>query len=247
MMRKRWFMPVLAVLLAACSTPPDHFHTLRPAVRSAHEPLVAHEVSWVLAIGPVTVPDSLARDEWLIRTGDTGALVYDHQLWTQALSAEVAQSLADYLNCAPAPPGLGPDRCPLPDTMWADAGPTGSGNGTDLERPAPLRVRVQVLRFDTILAPSPAVSDQVRWTIECLPSDAALGPVDAGRYRIVRTAARESAGPAPSAQSGIEESQQRFDRVARAHSETVRRVAMDVAVALQESSAERAKTCRGGP
>ena len=35
----------------------------------------------------------------------TGALVYDHQLWTQALSAEVAQSLADYLNCAPAPPG----------------------------------------------------------------------------------------------------------------------------------------------
>ena len=131
----------------------------------------------------MTVPDALARDEWVIRTGDTGAMVYDHQLWTQGLGADVAQSLVDYLN-----------RGPLPDGLWADAGPTGSGSGADLERPAPLRVRVQVLRFDSMLAPAPAVSDQVRWTIECLPSDAALGPVEAGRYRVVRTAVRDAGG-----------------------------------------------------
>jgi hypothetical protein len=246
MMRKRWFMPALAVLLAACATPPDHFHTLRPGGRSALGPSEVHQSQQVLAIGPVTVPNSLARDEWLIRTGDTGAMVYDHQLWTQSLSAEVAQSLADNLNCAPPPSGIGPDQCPLPPTLWADAGPTGSGSGADLERPAPLRVRVQVLRFDSILSPSPAVSDQVRWTIECLPSDATPGAVDAGRYRVVRTAVRDAAGPAPAAGAGVEESQQRFDRVARAHSETVRHVAIDIAVALQESSAERAKTCLGG-
>ena len=223
---------LLAVaLVAACSTPPDHFHTLRPAVA----PASAREAPRLLAIGPVTVPDSLARDEWVIRTGDTGAMVYDHQLWTQGLGADVAQSLVDYLN-----------HGPLPDGLWADAGPTGSGSGADLERPAPLRVRVQVLRFDSVLAPAPAVSDQVRWTIECLPSDASLGPVDAGRYRVVRTAVRDAAGPAPAANASVEESQQRFDRVARGHSDTVRLVAEDVANALRASAPERALACSAG-
>ena len=102
---------------------------------------------------------------------------------------------------------------------------------------------MQVLRFDSMLSPAPAVADQVRWTIECLPSDPALGPVDAGRYRVVRTAVRDAAGPAPAATAGVEESQQRFDRVARAHSDTVRRVAEDVAAALRASAAERAQSC----
>jgi hypothetical protein len=190
----------------------------------------------VLAIGPVTVPDALGRDEWVVRTGDTGARVYDHQLWTQGLGADVAQSLVDYIN-----------RGLLPDGLWADAGPTGSGSGADLEHPAALRVRVQVLRFDSLLTPAPAVGDQVRWTIECLPSDAALGPVDAGRYRVVRTAVRDAAGPAPAADASVAPAQQPFDRVARAHSETVRLVAEDVAVALRASAAERARTCITGP
>ena len=222
-----------AVLATGCSTPPDHFHTLRPAVASA--PASAREAPRVLAVGPVTVPDALARDEWVVRTGETGAMVYDHQLWTQGLGADVAQSLVDYLN-----------RGALPGGLWADAGPTGSGSGADLERPAPLRVRVQVLRFDSVLAPAPAVSDQVRWTIECLPADAALGPVDAGRYRVVRTAVRDAAGPAPAAGTGVEESQQRFDRVARGHSDTVRLVAEDIAGALRATADERARTCIPG-
>ncbi len=237
------FAALLAALLAAsgCSTPPDHFHTLRPSAGRA--PAAMREAPRVLAIGPVSVPDALARDEWVIRTGDTGAMVYDHQLWTQGLGADIAQSLVDYLNCAPGAAGAGPDQCPLPDKLWADAGPTGSGSGADLERPAPLRVRVQVLRFDSMLSPAPAVSDQVRWTIECLPSDATLGPVDAGRYRVVRTAVRDAAGPAPAADASIDEPQRRFDQVARAHADTVRLVAVDVAKALNDSAAERAKSC----
>ena len=172
---ERCFLAAAAVLLAGCSTPPDHFHTLRPS--SASPPSQALTAPRLLAIGPVTVPDSASRDEWVIRNGATGAMVYDHQLWTQGLGAEIAQSLADYVNLDLPPDGL-----------WADAGPTGSGSGADLERPAPLRLRVQVLRFDSILEPNPAVEDQVRWTLECLPSDASLGPVEGGRYRVLRTA-----------------------------------------------------------
>jgi len=231
MKRLALFAAILAA--AGCSTPPDHFHTLRPAAAAANT--VAREAPRLLAIGPVTVPDSLGRDEWVVRTGDTGAMVYDHQMWTQGLGADVAQAMVDYLN-----------RGPLPGGLWADAGPTGSGSGADLERPAPLRLRVQVLRFDSILAPTPAVGDQVRWTIECLPSDASLGPVDAGRYRVVRTAVRDAAGTAPPANPAVEESQQRFDRVARAHSDTVRLVAEDVAAALRDSADERARSCIDG-
>jgi uncharacterized lipoprotein YmbA len=231
---KRLALALAALAAAAgCSTPPDHFHTLRPATAPATTS--ARAAPRVLAIGPVTVPDALGRDEWVIRTGDTGAMVYDHQLWTQGLGADVAQSLVDYLN-----------RGPVPDGLWADAGPTGSGSGADLERPPALRVRVQVLRFDSILAPEPAVSDQVRWTLECLPSDAALGPVEAGRYRVVRTAVRDAGGAAPAANAGVEAAQQRFDRVARAHSDTVRLVADDVAAALRASADERARTCVTG-
>ena len=230
MTTSRFTMLAALAVVAGCAAPPDHFHTLRPAVAAA--PASAREASRLLAVGPVTVPDALARDEWVIRTGDTGAMVYDHQLWTQGLGADVAQSLADYLN-----------RGGLPDGLWADAGPTGSGSGADLERPASLRVRVQVLRLDSMLAPAPAVADQVRWTIECLPSDALPASVDAGRYRLVRTAVRDAGGAAPAANTGIDESQRRFDQVARAHSESVRLVALDVAKALADSAADRAKTC----
>lgn len=231
-----------AALVAGCATPPDHYHTLRPATvpRSAGERAGQHP----LAIGPVTVPDSLGRDEWVISTGGSGAMIYDHQLWTQGLGADIAQSLVDYLDCSvPLPNGVpgGARAC-----FNADAGPTGSGSGADLERPAPLRVRVQVLRFDSILSPEPAVNDEVRWTLECLPSDAAAGTVDAGRYRVVRTAVRDAAIPAPAATLGVEESQQRFDRIARAHSETLRLVADDVARALVDSAASRAQTCVDG-
>lgn len=224
------FLAAAAALVAGCATPPDHFHTLRPATTTT--PANAHDAPRVLAIGPVTVPASLARDEWVIRNGDTGAMVYDHELWTQDLGADIAQSLADYL-----------DRGTLPDNLWADAGPTGSGSGADLDRPASLRVRVQVLRFDSMLSPAPAVSDQVRWTLECLPSDAETGTVDAGRYRLLRTAVRDAASPAPAANASIDASQQPFDRVARAHSETIRLVADDVAAALRASAAERAQSC----
>jgi len=216
-------------LAAGCASAPDHFHTLRPPAATVAN--AARGATQMLSIGPVTVPDSLDRAEWVIRTGDTGARVYDHQLWTQGLAADVAQTLVDYLNGGA-----------LADGSWADAGPTGSGSGADLAATPPLRVRVQVLRFDSMLAP-PAVSDQVRWTIECLPSDATLSPVDAGRFRTVRTGVREVSAPAPEANLSLEEPQQRYDRVARAHSTAIHAVADDIAAALRDSAVQRGAAC----
>ncbi len=221
---------LLALAVAACSTPPDYFHTLRPTGPAVSP--AAQVPGGVLAIGPVTVPDSLARNEWVIRVGDTGALVYDHQLWTQGLASEIAQSLADHLN-----------RAPLPGALWADAGPTGSGSAADLDVAPALRVRVQVLRFDSMLAPAPAIDDQVRWTLECLPSDTALSPVEAGRFHAVRTGVRDAGTDAPPVNPTVDAAQQRFDRLARAHAQTLRAVAADVVAALRDTAADRARDC----
>jgi len=224
----------LAAALAGCSTPADHFHTLRPANAGA-APMM-RVPGRTLAIGPVTVPDALARDAWVIRVGDTGAQVHEHQLWTQGLGAEIAQSLADHLNAGA-----------LPDALWADAGPTGSGLGTDLDVPVLLRLRVQVLRFDSVLAPAPAVADQLRWTLECLPSDAALSPIDAGRFRTLRSGVREAGGPAPAANPAVDADQQRYDQLARAHADALRVLAADVAAALRDAAADRARDCAAAP
>jgi len=62
----------------------------------------------------------------------------------------------------------------------------------------------------------------------------------------VRTAVRDAAAPAPPANAGVEASQQAFDRVARAHSDTVRLVAEDVAAALRASADYRARDCAAG-
>jgi hypothetical protein len=62
----------------------------------------------------------------------------------------------------------------------------------------------------------------------------------------VRTPVRDAAGPAPAADASVEEAQQRFDRVARGHSQTVRLVAEDVANALRASASERAQACIAG-
>jgi len=224
----------IAAALAGCATPPDHFHTLRSAAPVPVPPSLSREQ--ILSIGPVTVPESLQRDGWVLRTGSTGAQVHEHQLWTQGLGAEVAQSLADALN-----------RGPLPGALWADAGPSGSGVGTDLDVAPALRVRVQVVRFDGMFAPAPAISDEVRWTIECLPADDALSPIDAGRYREVRGGVRDVAGPAPEADATVDDDQQRYDRLARAHADALRQVAGDIDHALRDSAAERARICARAP
>jgi len=222
--------------LAGCSTPPDWFHTLRPSGAAAATAAASHAPGRTLAVGPVTVPDALARDAWVIRVGETGVQVHEHQLWTQGLQGEIAQALVDQLN-----------RGPLPEAMWADAGPTGSGAGTDLDVPAILRVRVQVLRFDSLLAPEPAIADQLRWALECLPGDNALAPIDAARYRVVRTGVREVSQPAPPADPSVESGQQRYDRLARAHADALRATATDIDAALRASAADRARDCANAP
>ena len=214
----------LAALVAACSSPPpDAFHTLRgPA---ATRPTATRNTDNVLAIGPVTVPQALARPGWLVREGATAMQVYEHQLWTQDLAQEIAQALADDLDGAA-------DASSRP---WADPAPPGAWLSPSIAPAAALRVRVQVLRFDARLAPTAGVSDALRWTLEC-------GATDGSGWNVLRSAVRETDVPAAGA-SPQDDAGARFDRLAAAHAQAVRQVAADISQALDETAAVRARSC----
>jgi len=104
-----------------------------------------------------------------------------------------------------------------------------------------LRVRVQVLRFDSTLSPSPSISDTLRWTLECTGGESATDPALL-RFHVLRSALREVAGPVD---AGGDDTAQRFDRLARAHAQALQAVADDIAVGVRDTAADRAQSCPG--
>jgi uncharacterized lipoprotein YmbA len=238
-MRHRSAAIALAAALAAagCSTPVDRYHTLRPAATAPAD--TARAAARVLTIGPVSIPEALDREGWVVRSGDTGIHVYQHQLWTQGLSSEITQTLADQVNRALAT-GTGAGS----DAIWADGSPPNPSVDPTVVVPNALRVRVQVLRFDSILAPVPSISDELRWTLECTGPESATDPALL-RYRVLRTALREITAPADGAstsESG-DDTAARFDRLTRAHAQALRTVAADIAAAVRDTAADRARAC----
>jgi uncharacterized lipoprotein YmbA len=216
---------VAAIAAAGCSTPVDYYHTLRPA--QAAPVNAARVADNVLVVGPVTIPDALASESWVVRTGDTTVHVYQHQLWTQGLAAEVAQTLADQLN------GTLP-RVVGPQAPWADGSPLSPAIDPTVVVAHALRVRVQVLRFDSTLSPTASISDTLRWTLECTGGESATDPALL-RFHVLRSALREVAGPAD---AGGDDTAQRFDRLARAHTQALQAVADDIAAGLRDTAAD---------
>jgi len=207
-----------ALALVACASPaPDRYHTLRPALQGANAPAVS--APWVLRVGPVTVPETLDREAWVVRTGSTGLQVFEQQRWPQALSSEVAQSLADHLG-----------RLGLPAGWVAIAGPATA--------PAELRLRLEVLRFDSTLVPAPGISQQMRWSLECAQTDAT------GRARVLHSALRSIETPvAALPAAAAEESQARFERLAQGHAQALQALAQDIHTAARSSLAAWPKAC----
>jgi uncharacterized lipoprotein YmbA len=237
--RKALALATLAVV-AGCAGPVDRYHTMRPA--SVAPASIVRPTDHVLTVGPVTIPDALDREGWVVRTGDTAVQVYRHQLWSQGLGAEIAQTLADQLNLALAASTDADAR-----SIWADGSPANPAVDPTLVLPHALRVRVQVLRFDSVLAPAPSIGDAVRWTLECTGGESATDPALL-RYQVLRSALREVTAPADVASPGVsdDDTARRFDRLALAHARALQAVAEDIAAAVADTSADRARACPGG-
>lgn len=223
-------LPALFVAaMAGCAAPaPDDFHTLRAAAGAPGA--TARATGQVLGIGPVTVPPALQRPAWVVREGEGAVRVFEHQLWTQDVSDEIAQALADDLDA-------GPDAASRP---WADPQPPAVLLHPTIAPPGALRVRVQVLRFESRLAPPAGVSDALHWTLECGTSD------DTG-WHALRSAVREASLSVDASPAGDADAGARFDRLATAHARAVALVAADIAQAVSETAADRAQACAAAP
>jgi uncharacterized lipoprotein YmbA len=234
---KRGFLLATLAFLAACSSPVDRYHTMRPA--SAVPINSARATEQVLTVGPVTIPDSLDREGWVVRTGDTTVHIYQHQLWTQGLASEITQTLADELNRT-----LATAAEPEVHAIWADGSPLNPAIDPTIVAPDALRVRVQVLRFDSVLAPVPSISDALRWTLECTGSANPAEPALL-QFHVLRSALREVTAPAQATSPGVadDDTARRFDRLALAHGQALRAVAGDIAAAVAATAAERARAC----
>ena len=230
-------VPLALGLVAGCSSPVDRYHTLRAPVAAPAS--LARATDRVLTVGPVTVPEALDREGWVVRTGDTAVQIYQHQLWPQGLSAEIAQTLADHLNRAFAATADADIQA-----TWADGSPANPAVDPSVVLPRALRVRVQVLRFDSLLAPAPAIGDALRWTLECTGGEDASEP-SLLHFHVLRSALREVTAPAEAGSAGVadDDTARRFDRLALAHSRALQAVAQDIANAVAETAADRAQAC----
>jgi hypothetical protein len=127
-----------ASALAACGSPTPRYYML-----SAPEQPAAKGV-YSVAVGPVTVPDSVDRPQLVLRTGANEVTIAEQSRWAESpktgiprvIAANLAQALGD---------------------AYVSAYPQGIGSDVDY------RVAVDIQRFES--APGDAATVEALWTV----------------------------------------------------------------------------------
>ena len=168
-----------ALVAAACGTsPPDNFYTLGDGGGGGSPAAVApSSPRWVIAVGPVAVPELVDRPQLVVRTGAQRVALLESHRWAQPLAQEIATALAGNLNRA------------LPEAH-AYAGPLLPYIPAGARA---LQVSLRVDKFESWIDATPHVEDVIYWTASCPDGDAvrggllalreaAAGPLETGRY-----------------------------------------------------------------
>lgn len=152
----------LLVMLAGCigSAPRENYYTLSAPPSSAP---VAGATSPSIYVGPVSVPESVDRTPWVLRTSANQVEISDTHRWAEPLKTAIPRVLAEVLSRE-----LGTQRV------------LASRQASNL--PVDYRVAIEVQRFESSLDQG-ALIDAV-WTI---------APGAGGTTRSGRTVAREPA------------------------------------------------------
>jgi len=129
---------VLASALAACGSPTPRYYMLsapeQPAAKGAYS----------VAVGPVTVPESVDRPQFVLRTGANEVTIAEQTRWAESPRSEIPRVIA--ANLAQA---LG--------DAYVSAYPQGIGSEADY------RVAVDIQRFES--APGDAATVEAQWTV----------------------------------------------------------------------------------
>jgi uncharacterized lipoprotein YmbA len=134
-----------ALVLAACSstTPPVHLHTLMPPTISPREPgAAAGRVPLAIVLGPISLPAQVDQPQWLVRVPDGSLLALEQERWAAPLREEFRGALLEELI---AHDGVVESR------------------GTAAGSPPPMRIGVDVRRFDSI--PDREARIEGSWTL----------------------------------------------------------------------------------
>ncbi len=104
----------LALVLAACASPPVHYYTLMRQGDSAGA-LLPKPASFVFSLLPVSIPPQLDQAQLVVRSGVVSVLVLNGRRWLAPLADEVHSALAAELahdtgaqNVSGLPPGNKP-------------------------------------------------------------------------------------------------------------------------------------------
>ena len=215
----------LSLVLTACAAPPaEQFHTLRPLpsrsqATSAVPPsqtatILSTQVTVV--VGPVTIPTSADRPQWMVRRSGTQVQVQEQQRWVQPLANEIAEAVAQHLSQT---------HQMLAEVDAADQRTPGATK-------PPVRVQLRVTRFENLLLPSTSASidDEIYWTVRCNTLSTALAtPPVAGASGDARAGLFTASRQVP-VQAGLPP----FDALAKAHAEALTEVSRRIATAVDE-------------
>lgn len=132
-----------ALVLAACgSSPKANFYTL--GSDSAKQP-AAGNPSYLVAIGPIAIPESVDRPQFVVRTTANQVTINEYERWAGPLKGEISRALAG--NLVQLLPGSNVYAYPQSASINADC-----------------RVLVDVQAFDS--TPGDSAQIEVLWTVQ---------------------------------------------------------------------------------
>jgi uncharacterized lipoprotein YmbA len=130
------------MMLAACSTPQEHFYTLIGDTPPAQP--VAGSSGLSVQIAAITLPEAVNRNELVVRNGPNSVAVHDTRHWAESLKSAIPRVLANDL-----PPLLG--------------GAAVSTMDDNVGQHAKYQIRLDITRFDTTLGGTEAID--AAWVI----------------------------------------------------------------------------------
>ncbi|CAB3768790.1 PqiC family protein [Paraburkholderia humisilvae] len=87
-----------ALALAACSSPPSRFYTLSTGETSAAGAAAVANPAFLIEVSPVDVPPQVAKNQFVVQTGDTQVQVLEQERWASLPGDEIRRALSNSLT-----------------------------------------------------------------------------------------------------------------------------------------------------
>ncbi|CAB3749542.1 PqiC family protein [Paraburkholderia solisilvae] len=87
-----------ALALSACSSPSSRFYTLSTGETSAANVAPASNPAFLIEVSPVDVPPQVAKNQFVVQTGDTQVRVLEQERWASLPGDEVRRAVSNSLT-----------------------------------------------------------------------------------------------------------------------------------------------------